>query len=415
MTTGEMGEQAKWVYGRFTGKAASTISSAWRSLGTAITCFHRAQGNPQVFRFYLCLIPYDAARQNIETLYDMLYVGHNAKRRAPWRDMWEWNAGDLEYRDLFHEFNLVAGLRNRVQAHLQEGLQQEIVRVSSIQDPEQQIQANLDLLDNPLADIVPSGQKQEVRNQLQVNLANVRSQKARNEAARRFNGRQSALLEQIRRNALDEEAWDQYLQLLKSEDAALSLDPGTRLQAIEDLGRQKQQAIAINRANQLREAFEKEATRLRKHYQENPTQTLQDYLVLLDSEAGRSLPDHDSLVSQTLKDLNTWKEQQRKVDETQPVTSAPATSGYCDVNEGCPDLVEIHSPLNDLANAIGEIYLILASPGGVLKAGSKGVKLLEALLLKAKPTKGHPNQLMYELEDGTKVLFRRILVKKLIH
>ena len=33
--------------------------------------------------------------------------------------------------------------------------------------------------------------------------------------------------------------------------------------------------------------------------------------------------------------------------------------------------------------------------------------VLQKALSKAKPTKGHPNQLMHELDDGTRVLFRK--------
>ena len=258
MTTKEMGEQAHWAYGRFTGKAASTISSAWRSLEAAITCFHRAQGNPQMFRFYLCLIPYDAARQNIGTLFDLLYVGDNPKRRAPWRDMWEWNAGDLEYVSLVYEFNLVAGLRNRVTAQLQEGLQQQVNQVSNIQDPEERIQANLNLLNNPLADIVPPEQKQEARSQLQANLGAIQNQKARNAAAQRFSGRQRVLLDQIKQSPLNELLWDQYLALLNSEDAIVSLSSDFRLGEIANAKQQRQWAKEQNYSRHLIEVFKQQ-------------------------------------------------------------------------------------------------------------------------------------------------------------
>ncbi|OED50996.1 hypothetical protein ACH42_00335 [Endozoicomonas sp. (ex Bugula neritina AB1)] len=312
MTTGEMGKQAKWAFGRFTGKASSTISSAWRSMEISITCFHQAQHNPQVFRFHLCLMPLDAARQNINTLYDLLYVGHNAKRRAPWRDMWEWNAGDLEYEQLVDEFNLIVRLKHRVETHLQDGLQQQIAQTRNIQDPEEQIQANLNLLDNPLADIISPQQKQAARNQLNANLAAILGQKARNAAALRFNEQQNALLDQLKREPLNEAVWDQYLQLLNSEDAKVSLDSSVQLQQIASVEQQKQQATIRNHSNRLLETFKQAESHLKQQYPNNPIQTLQDYLILLDSEAGRSLSDHDSLVTQTLKDLQARQEKSER-------------------------------------------------------------------------------------------------------
>ena len=315
MTTQEMGEQATWAFNSFNQQdTANKISSTWRSLQAAVICFHRAQGNPQMVRFQLCLAPYQAAYQGIKTLEDMLYIGPDSKRRSPWADMYEWNRGDREYIWLVHEFNLITGLKDRVVGGLQEKLQQQMNHVRSIQEPEEQIQANLNLLDNPLADIVSPEQKQQARNQLQANLYAIQTQKSRNAAAQRFNAQQKVLLDQLRQNALDEVLWDQYLALLNSGDAEVSLDSDFRLREIANAKQLRQRAKEENYSRHLLGVFKQQEALIQKRYQENPIQALQDYRVLLNSEAGRSLPNHGSLVTQTLTDLHARQAQQRKAE-----------------------------------------------------------------------------------------------------
>jgi hypothetical protein len=59
--------------------------------------------------------------------------------------------------------------------------------------------------------------------------------------------------------------------------------------------------------------------------------------------------------------------------------------------------------------AAGEVAGAAISCGiRTIKFASKsGGNILQNALSKAKPTKGHPNQLMHELDDGTRVLFRK--------
>ena len=233
MTTQEMGERQHWAYKRFQGRAASTISSAWQSLRITVDCFYKAHSNPQVFRFRICLMPLNAARQSIDILNDLLYKGVNAKRRAPWRDMWEWNAGDSEYELLVSELSEVAGFKERVASSLQQDFSHQLSQVNSISDPQVREAQRLNLYQSHLTDFASQHSVQNAIDHSNQRLQQIQTIKTQNSALQqafeRFKERQQTLTAQIQHSPHNEALIAQYLSLIDGQDARTGLTEQSRL------------------------------------------------------------------------------------------------------------------------------------------------------------------------------------------
>lgn len=293
MTTDEMGKRAEWAFNRFQGHAASTISAAWRSLQITVSCFYKARSNPQMFRFRLCLTPFDAARQSINFLYKLLYVGSNPKRRAPWRDMWEWNAGDSEYGLLVSEYNLVVNFRNGLANGLQQDYSTQLHRIEAIDDPEVQEQERLILYHSHVTGFATTESVQNAIHQSAQRLNQIRETKSNNnaikQANKRFKAKQQQIKAQMKDSPNNEALISQYLALMDSQDARTGLTEESRTKLREAIANLLASVQEYNRHQRLAKTWKEQSDAILSRYKDNPIKAMEDLLELLNSEAGQSL------------------------------------------------------------------------------------------------------------------------------
>lgn len=277
MTIQQMGKRASWAFNYYPSNAASTISAAWRSLEMAVVCFYHARNNPQMYRFKHCLTPLDAASQSISILHDMLYVGNWGAH------MWD------EHNLLVQEFNVVIGFQDSISSQLQRDFSAQIDSIETIQDPEEQEIAKLNLFQSHTADFASAGSVQSAVHNSQQNLNIVRGNKAIEQAYKRFEKASKALWQSIEQDPNNEALWVQYLSLLDGEDAWKGLTPESLRSLKTQAGEGLQDAKENKRMSRLFEQYQEQEGAIISRLNTAPIEARQDLIALLNSEPGQSL------------------------------------------------------------------------------------------------------------------------------
>lgn len=248
-----MNQRAHWAYNYYWGNGEGSISSAWQSLSQALA--------NQIWLFKQCMVRFNAARQAINHLDILTDQG--------------WSNAVDEYNLLAQQFNELANAigwtEDRIYSRMQVEHTQEVNIINEIAktDVEGANRRYLNFINNGGLAFATQASINEASERARRNIEIAQKNKELDRKYKSTQQKLNYLREQLKQNPDDESLWQQYINLLNSQDAVDSFKPEGRKEMLANAEDGLATARKSNRIHRLYSNFKQQSEQLEARLSQN--------------------------------------------------------------------------------------------------------------------------------------------------